>query len=37
MVEKKERFDLILVEKGIIIFRERVKVCIMEGKVYVNG
>lgn len=37
MAEKKERLDILLVEKGIIISRERAKACIMEGKVYVEG
>ncbi len=37
MAEKKERLDIILVEKGIITSRERAKACIMEGRVYVNG
>ena len=37
MAEKKERLDILLVEKGIITSRERVKACIMEGKVYVDG
>ncbi|HEX9027424.1 MAG TPA: TlyA family RNA methyltransferase [Clostridium sp.] len=37
MAEKKERLDLLLVEKGIITSRERAKACIMEGKVYVDG
>lgn len=37
MAEKKERLDVLLVEKGIIASRERAKACIMEGKVYVDG
>lgn len=37
MADKKERLDLLLVEKGIINSRERAKACIMEGKVYVDG
>lgn len=37
MAEKKERLDLILVEKGIITSREKAKACVMEGKVYVDG
>lgn len=37
MAEKKERLDLLLVERGIITSRERAKACIMEGRVYVNG
>lgn len=37
MAEKKERLDLILVERGIITSREKAKACVMEGKVYVDG
>ncbi|WP_294403908.1 TlyA family RNA methyltransferase [uncultured Clostridium sp.] len=37
MAEKKERLDILLVERGIITSRERAKACIMEGRVYVNG
>lgn len=37
MAEKKERLDVLLVERGIITSRERAKACIMEGRVYVNG
>ena len=37
MAEKKERLDLLLVEKGIITSREKAKACIMGGKVYVDG
>ena len=37
MAEKKERLDILLVEKGIITSRERAKACIMEGKVFVDN
>jgi 23S rRNA (cytidine1920-2'-O)/16S rRNA (cytidine1409-2'-O)-methyltransferase len=37
MSEKKERLDILLVEKGIITSRERAKTCIMAGEVFVNG
>ncbi|GAA0075965.1 TlyA family rRNA (cytidine-2'-O)-methyltransferase [Clostridium sp. CTA-5] len=37
MAGKKQRLDLLLVEKGIISSRERAKACIMEGKVFVDG
>ena len=34
---KKERLDILLVEKGIITSRERAKTNIMAGKIFVNG
>ncbi|SFC96953.1 TlyA family RNA methyltransferase [Clostridium uliginosum] len=37
MAGKKQRLDLLLVEKGIINSRERAKACIMEGKVFIDG
>ncbi|WP_252222688.1 MULTISPECIES: TlyA family RNA methyltransferase [unclassified Clostridium] len=37
MAEKKERLDILLVEKGVITSRDRAKACIMEGKVFVDG
>lgn len=37
MAGKKERLDVLLVEKNIISSREKAKACIMEGKVYVDG
>ena len=37
MAEKKERLDVLLVNKGIITSRERAKSCIMAGEVFVNG
>ena len=37
MAGKKERLDVLLVEKIIISSREKAKACIMEGKVYVDG
>lgn len=37
MSEKKERLDILLVEKGIITSRERAKSSIMAGQVFVDG
>lgn len=37
MADKKERLDILLVEKGIIPSRERAKTNIMAGKVFVDG
>lgn len=37
MAEKKERLDVLLVERGIIESREKAKACIMSGKVFVDG
>ncbi|MDQ0149254.1 TlyA family RNA methyltransferase [Eubacterium multiforme] len=37
MAEKKERLDVLLVDKGIIQSRERAKAHIMEGKIFVDG
>lgn len=37
MSDKKERLDILLVEKGIIPSRERAKTNIMAGKVFVDG
>ena len=37
MAGKKERLEVLLVEKNIISSREKAKACIMEGKVYVDG
>lgn len=37
MSDKKERLDILLVEKGIISSRERAKTNIMAGKVFVDG
>jgi 23S rRNA (cytidine1920-2'-O)/16S rRNA (cytidine1409-2'-O)-methyltransferase len=37
MAEKKQRLDILLVEKGIILSREKAKACIMAGKVFVDG
>lgn len=37
MAEKKQRLDILLVEKGIITSREMAKSCIMAGKVFVDG
>jgi 23S rRNA (cytidine1920-2'-O)/16S rRNA (cytidine1409-2'-O)-methyltransferase len=37
MAEKKQRLDILLVEKGIITSREKAKACIMAGMVFVDG
>ena len=37
MAVKKERLDVLLVEKGICTSRERAKTSIMAGLVYVDG
>lgn len=37
MAEKKQRLDVLLVEKGIISSRENAKACIMAGQVFVDG
>ncbi|MGL5086026.1 MAG: TlyA family RNA methyltransferase, partial [Clostridium sp.] len=37
MSVKKERIDILLVEKGIITSRERAKTNIMAGKIFVDG
>ena len=37
MADKKERLDVLLVERGIIASRERAKTNIMAGKVFVDG
>jgi len=37
MADKKERLDVLLVEKGIISSRERAKTSIMAGEIFVNG
>ena len=37
MSDKKERLDILLVEKGIFSSRERAKTSIMAGKIFVDG
>ena len=37
MAEKKERIDVLLVEKGLVPSREKAKSCIMAGLVFVQG
>lgn len=37
MADKKERLDILLVDRGIITSRERAKTSIMAGKVFVDG
>lgn len=37
MADKKERLDIVLVDRGIITSRERAKTSIMAGKVFVDG
>ena len=36
MAEKKERLDVLLVERGIIESREKAKTSIMAGEIFVN-
>ena len=37
MADKKQRLDVLLVERGIISSRENAKACIMAGQVFVDG